>query len=105
VLFVSHISKLLDFLCVKGEAIGRNGCRAESIFYLDKDPGCLETSRMLIESGLCLALHEDKLLIKGGGFMSPAAGLGKVLLERLIQTGTYFQSKTYAASATSRSKL
>jgi short subunit dehydrogenase-like uncharacterized protein len=59
----------------------------------------------MIESGLCLALQEDKLPIQGGGFMSPAAGLGKVLLERLIQTGTYFASKTFSASTSARSKL
>jgi short subunit dehydrogenase-like uncharacterized protein len=90
---------------VKGEAIGEKGNRAESIFFLNKDAGCLETSRMLVESGLCLALQEDELPFKdGGGFMSPAAGLGGVLMKRLLKTGTYFESKLYPAG-TVQSKL
>jgi hypothetical protein len=36
---------------VRGEGIGVKGNRVESIFYLPKDPGYLETSRMLVESG------------------------------------------------------
>jgi short subunit dehydrogenase-like uncharacterized protein len=90
-----------DFLCVKGEGIGEKGSRAESIFYLDKDAGCLETSRMLVESGLCLALQEDALPCKetGGGFMSPGAGLGTVLIDRLVKTGTFLESKGYPAAS------
>lgn len=89
---------------MKGEAIGEKGSRAESIFYLDKDAGCLETSRLMIESGLCLALQEDALPMKDGGFVSPAAGLGTVLMERLLNTGTLFQSKAYPAASV-QSKL
>jgi short subunit dehydrogenase-like uncharacterized protein len=92
---------LSDFLCVHGVAIGMNGSRAESVFYLNKDAGCIETSRMVVESGLCLALQEDALPSAGmgGGFMSPATGLGNVLLDRLIKTGAYFESKTYPAKS------
>ena len=89
----------LDFLCVRGEATGRNGCRAESIFYLNQDPGCLETAKMLIEAGLCLALQPDQLPSTGvAGFMPPAAGLGTVLLSRLLQTGAYVECRTFPAT-------
>jgi short subunit dehydrogenase-like uncharacterized protein len=85
-------------MCVRGEAIGRNGSRAESIFYLNKDAGCLETAKMMIEAGLCLALQSDQLPSRGmAGFMSPAAGLGNVLLDRLIQAGVYFECRTFPA--------
>ena len=53
---------------------------------------------MLVESGLCLALQEDALPFKKGGFTSPAAGLGSVLMERLVRTGTYFESQAAKAA-------
>ena len=78
--------------------MGRNGSRAESIFYLNQDAGCLETAKMMIEAGLCLALQPDQLPSQGfAGFMSPAAGLGNVLLERIRQTGAYVECKTFPA--------
>ena len=90
---------------MRGEAIGRTGSRAESIFYLNQDAGCLETAKMMVEAGLCLALQPDQLSSQGiAGFMSPAAGLGNVLLNRLIQTGAYFECRTFAAK-TLQSKL
>ena len=83
------------YLCVKGEAVGAKGNRAESIMYFDKDAGCLETARMLVESSLCLVLEEEKLpMQKGsGGFWPPAAAFGNVLLDRLIASGTLFKSR------------
>jgi short subunit dehydrogenase-like uncharacterized protein len=81
------------FSCIYGEGIGAQGKRVESIMYFDKDLGCLETSRMLVESGLTLAMSEDKLSSSAGGFYSPAAGMGDVLLDRITQTGTYFQCR------------
>lgn len=82
-----------DFLCVSGEGIGVNGNVVETIFYLPKDAGCLETSRMLVESGLSLALEEQKLPVKGG-FYPPSIALGNdILLNRLVQTGTTFTSR------------
>ena len=91
----------LDFLCVSGEGVGVNGNVVESIFYLPKDPGCLETSRMLVESALCLALQEKELPIHiedgsvgGGGFYPPSVALGNdVLLNRLRATGTEFTTR------------
>ena len=53
---------------------------------------------MMIESGLCLALQPDQLPSHGvAGFMSPAAGLGNVLLNRLIQAGAHFECRTFPA--------
>lgn len=46
----------------------------------DADPGYGSTSKMLAESGVCLAL--DKL-DTGGGFWTPASAMGDALLSRL----------------------
>lgn len=46
----------------------------------DRDPGYGSTAKMLGESAVCLAL--DPLAV-GGGFWTPAAGLGDALLDRL----------------------
>jgi len=85
-----------NYLCATGVGTGAKGHRVESVLYFPKDPGCLETARMLMESGLCLALQEDELpeAFRGGGFFTPSTALGTVLLERLLRTGTTFQSRT-----------
>ena len=46
----------------------------------DRDPGYGSTSKMLAESGVCLAMNE---LPSGGGVLTPAAAMGDALLERL----------------------
>lgn len=46
----------------------------------DRDPGYGSTSKMLAESGVCLARDE---LPSGGGVMTPAAAMGDALMERL----------------------
>jgi short subunit dehydrogenase-like uncharacterized protein len=46
----------------------------------DRDPGYGSTSKMLAESGVCLA--ENELAI-GGGVLTPAAAMGDALLSRL----------------------
>lgn len=80
----------IGHLTIFGEGVGVNGNRVESVIYFPKDAGILETSRMMIEAGLCLALEEPKILAKEGGFWTSASGLGDVLLERLLKTGTTF---------------
>ncbi len=50
----------------------------------DGDPGYGSTSKMLAESGLCLA--HDALDVKGG-FWTPASAMGDALLERLRGRG------------------
>jgi short subunit dehydrogenase-like uncharacterized protein len=46
------------------------------------DPGALSSSRMLIESALCLLLDEDRISV-GGGSWTPESALGEPLLARL----------------------
>ena len=50
----------------------------------DGDPGYGSTSKMLAESGLCLA--QDNLDVEGG-FWTPASAMGDALLERLQARG------------------
>ena len=54
---------------------------------------------MMVEAGLCMALQPDELPSHGvAGFMSPAAGLGNVLLGRLLQAGAYVECRTFPAT-------
>jgi short subunit dehydrogenase-like uncharacterized protein len=94
------------FLCVYGEGIGENGNRVESIMYLPQDAGCLETSKMLIESGLCMALQEGELpaLAAGGGFWTPSTALGDVLMQRLLKVGVQWSTRVVRAE-TMQAKL
>jgi len=46
------------------------------------DPATDSTSRMLIESALCLAEDSDKIPV-GGGLWTPAAAMGDLLVDRL----------------------
>ncbi len=48
----------------------------------DRDPGYGSTSKMLVESALCLA--RDPLKV-GGGFWTPASAMGEPLLARLAE--------------------
>ncbi|GAB4821880.1 hypothetical protein N2152v2_008926 [Parachlorella kessleri] len=55
-----------------------------------RDPGYWGTARMLLECALCMALQEDDLKRERtvpGGFLTPAAALGTVLVDRLRQSG------------------
>ncbi len=47
------------------------------------DPGVESTSRILVESALCLAQETDKIKV-GGGFWTPASAMAELLLPRLI---------------------
>merc|ERR1711935_1227200 len=78
------------FLNLYGQAVGNNGAKVNSVMSFDKDPGYLETARMLGESGLCFVFDNEKLSL-GGGMHTTASGLGKVLLDRLVATGTQFR--------------
>lgn len=83
-----------NYLLVSAEGVGTKGNRAETTLYFPQDPACLETSRMMVEAGLCLALTPEKLPSgTQGGFLSPAAGLGDVLLERLTNVGAEYHSR------------
>jgi len=54
----------------------------------DSDPGYGETSKMLAESALCLALDE---LPARAGILTPASAMGTALIERLRATGMIFE--------------
>jgi hypothetical protein len=82
-----------NYLSIYAQGVGTKGSQVEAVMYFPKCAGYLETARMVTESGLSLALEEDKLPSEGGGFYSPAYGLGSVLLKRLTDTGTYFASR------------
>lgn len=46
------------------------------------DPGVESTSRMFVESAICLAEDSEKIAV-GGGFWTPASAMGRLLLARL----------------------
>ncbi len=59
-----------------------------------RDPGYWSTSRMLLESGLCLALQNEECNRAGslaGGVLTPATGMGMVLVQRLRDAGFRFE--------------
>jgi hypothetical protein len=59
-----------------------------------RDPGYLETSRIALEAGLCLALQGEELSEKGhlqGGVLTPASAMGSVLRERLKAANIRFE--------------
>jgi short subunit dehydrogenase-like uncharacterized protein len=53
------------------------------------DPGYTETSKMLAESGLCLA-HDD--VPDSAGQVTPAAAMGQPLIDRLQRAGIQFKT-------------
>lgn len=81
------------YLMVTAQGQSKNGKRVESSLYFPNDAGYADTARMVVESGLTLALDADKLPTKGGGFYTPAIGMGDALLERLCMTGCKFASR------------
>lgn len=78
------------YLCVTGYGVGAEGNVAESAMYFPHDGGYQSTARMLVESGLCLALNEDRHEMSQGGFYSPAGLMCDALLDRLVNSGTKF---------------
>jgi len=53
------------------------------------DPGNRATTKFVCESALALALQPQELPggARGGGVLTPASGLGKVLAQRLVAAG------------------
>ncbi len=58
------------------------------------DPGNRATTKMVCEAALALALQLDELPggIDAGGVLTPAVGLGAVLVERLLLAGMSFEA-------------
>jgi len=50
---------------------------------------------MLVESGLVLALNDDKIKVPGGLY-TPAACQGSLLMDRLLNTGTIMKCEIVA---------
>lgn len=68
--------------------IGRGGGKRVVTEVSGGDPGYGETSKMLAESALCLALDR---LPKRAGVITPAAAMGNTLIDRLQKAGIVFR--------------
>jgi short subunit dehydrogenase-like uncharacterized protein len=72
----------------KVDFIGEGGGRRVHTRVSGGDPGYSETSKMLAESGLCLARDD---LPQRAGQLTPAAAMGGRLTERLQRAGIAFE--------------
>jgi len=68
---------------------GEEGGAAVTVEVRGGDPGYIETSKMLAESALCVALDQDHLPNQAG-VLTPASGLGLRLVSRLHAKGITF---------------
>ena len=68
--------------------VGEGGGKRVVTAVSGGDPGYSETSKMLAESGLCLAFDQ---LPERAGQLTPAAAMGDALLSRLQQAGISFE--------------
>jgi len=82
------------YLTVAGFGVGSKGNKVETLFYFPKETGYLDTARMLVESGLCLAMNKKDLPVTKGGFYTPSTSMGDALMNRLCKTGCMFASKS-----------
>ena len=80
------------FLRLTAVGTGNAGAQVQATIYFDNDPGYKDTARMLVESGLALALNAEEITV-GGGVWTPAACQKETLLKRLVATGTKFEIK------------
>ena len=66
-----------------------SGHQVRGVIADQGDPGNRATTKMLCESALCLALQRDELPggPEHGGLLTPASGLGDVLVQRLRAAG------------------
>ena len=56
----------------------------------DSDPGYSATAKMLTESAICILLNENKTP-KKYGVLTPASGIGLILIKRLKKKGISFK--------------
>jgi len=79
-----------------------DGTTVRTLVGGEGDPATDSTSRMLIESALCLAQDADKIPV-GGGSWTPAAAMGDLLLDRLTShAGMSFEFVPTATDAGTR---
>jgi short subunit dehydrogenase-like uncharacterized protein len=76
---------------------GTQGQRVRGLIADVGDPGNRATVKFLCESALCLAVDFDRLPggAQRGGVLTPATGLGDVLVERLRQVGMQLEVETF----------
>ena len=70
--------------------IAEDGWQARGRIQYGGDPGNRATTAFVCESALALALDADRLPggVARGGVLTPATGLGDVLVQRLRRVGT-----------------
>ena len=67
--------------------------------------GCLETARLMVEAGLCLAQDEKKLPVAQGGFWTPSTGMGSLLWNRILNKDTNMVVQSFPADQSHQAKL
>lgn len=72
---------------------GERGTHQSEVIVSGKDPGYDETSKMLSEAALCLALDEGKRP-NTVGVLTPVVALGDAYLTRLRKAGIVFEVRT-----------
>jgi short subunit dehydrogenase-like uncharacterized protein len=76
-----------------------DGTTVRALVGGEGDPGTDSTSRMLVESALCLAQDAEKIPV-GGGSWTPASAMGDLLLDRLTtHAGMSFEFEPTSADA------
>jgi short subunit dehydrogenase-like uncharacterized protein len=70
--------------------LGSGGGKTVQTEVSGGDPGYGETSKMLAESALCLALDRDRLP-ETFGVITPATAMGELLIDRLRAAGIRFE--------------
>jgi short subunit dehydrogenase-like uncharacterized protein len=70
-------------------ATGEKGTKLGSRIYFRYDAGYRETARMLVETGLSLALSPEKCA-RDSGILTPGSCCAETLFQRLLNTGTEF---------------
>ena len=72
------------------------GARFATRVAADKDPGYTGTAVMMGQAALALALDDDRLPDRAG-VLTPATGIGEVLIERLVEQGFIFETEQLAS--------
>ena len=87
-----------DRVVLNGWGVGEThwgGLAGEARVKGEQDPGYGETSKMLGESAVCLALDGADLGTPGG-ILTPASSMGMTLVDRLRQAGMTFEVRDAA---------
>ena len=83
-----HSGQTMDSEWFRCELLGfgQGGEKVRALICDSGDPGNRATVKFVCESALCLALNEGDLP-KREGVLTPATGLGEVLVQRLLRVG------------------